>query len=159
MSPADDDRPKPTFSERDRMRREGRQGEPRPRGRWAEAEARRATEQYKRGLDGMFSTSEGGAEGAALAEAMRAAHGTPGLAAACTAYRDGVGWPAEAELLSLFFDCGERELVVGALETALEAIEAGRLEPSKGLRRQIASLAEDFDSAIADVAEEILERL
>jgi hypothetical protein len=160
MSSGDDARPKLSWRERDQLRDAKRSGdEPRPRGRWAEAEAKRAADEYKKQLDGMFSQEQGGAEGEALAAAMRAAHGTPGFIDACKAYRDGVGWPVEPDLLGLFLDSGDKELVVGALEALLERLDAGGLPLTKGLRSQIALLAEDFDAAIADVAEEIAERL
>jgi hypothetical protein len=157
----DDDRPKRSWREIDQLRGAKRSSdEPRPLGRWAEAQAQRAADEYKKHLDSMFSEgAQGGAEGEALAGAMREAHGTPDFVAACTAYRDQVGWPVDPELLGLFLDSGEQALVVGALETILEGLAAELLELSKGLRSQIASLAESFDAAIADVAEEILERL
>jgi hypothetical protein len=159
-SGGDDDRPKLSWREIDQLRGAKRTGdEQRPRGRWAEAQAQRASDEYKKQLDTMFSEGQGGVEGEALAQAMREAHGTPDFVAACTAFRDQVGWPVEPELLGLFLDSGEQELVVGALESILARLGAEGTVPTKGLRSQIASLAEDFDSAIADVAEEILERL
>lgn len=160
-SGSDDDRPKLSWREIDALRSARRSGdERRPRSRWAEAQAQRAAEEYKHHLDSMFSAAtQGGAEGEALAQAVRDTHGSPEFVAACTAYRDQVGWPGDPELLGLFLDSAEQALVVGALETILEGLEAGLLDPSKGLRSQIGSLAEAFDAAIADVAEEILERL
>ena len=158
-SSGDDERPKLSWKEIDQRRSGGgTREEARPRGRWAEAQAKRASDEYKKQLDGMFSDAQGGSEGAALADAIRDAHGTPGLAEACIAYRDAVGWPIEAELLGLFLDAGDQALVVGALEVILEGVESGGLEMSKGLRRQVDSLAEDFNAAIADIAEEIVER-
>lgn len=159
MSSGDDERPKLSWREIDQLRGAKRSGDAAPpRGRWAEAQAKRASAEYTKQLDAMFSPGQGGAQGEALAVAMREAHGTPGFVDACRAYRDAVGWPVEPELLGLFLDSGEKELVVGALEAILERLEAGGAPPSKGLRRQISLLAEDFDAAIADVAEEIVER-
>ena len=156
----DNDRPKLSWREIDQRRDSRRSGEEqRPRGRWAEAQEKRASDEYKKHLDTMFSEEQGGAEGEELAQAMREAHGTPEFVSACQAYRDAVGWPIDAELLGLFIDSGEQQLVVGALESILAGVERELLVPSKGLRSQIALLAEDFNSAIADVAEEILERL
>ena len=97
-------------------------------------------------------------EGQALAEAMRHAHGTPEFVTACTAYRDQLGFPNDSELLGLFLDSGEHALVVGALEAVLAGVSAGEVALSKGLRSQLAMLAEDFDATIADIAEEILEQ-
>jgi len=159
-SGSDDDRPKLSWREIDALRGAKRSGdERRPRGRWAEAQAQRAADEYKSHLDSMFSAgAQGGAAGEALAQAVRDAHGTPEFVAACTAYRDQVGWPTDPGLLGLFLDSSEQALVVGALETILEGLEGGLFDPPKGLRSQIASLAEDFDAAIADVAEEIRDR-
>lgn len=160
MTSGDDDRPRLSWREIDQLRGGKRDSkEPRPQGRRAEAEAERASEEYKKQLDTMFSADQGGAEGEALADAMRAAHGTPEFGAACAAYRDGVGYPSDPERLGLFLDSGERTLVVGALEALLSAVASGDVALTKGLRSQIAMLAEDFDAAVADVAEEILERL
>ena len=159
-SSGDDDRPRLSWREIDQRRDSKRSGEEqRPRGRSAQAEEKRASDEYKKHLDTMFSEEQGGAEGEQLAQATREAHGTPEFVSACQAYRDAVGWPADAELLGLFIDSGEQDLVVGALEAVLAGIEREQTLPSKGLRSQIALLAEDFNSAIADVAEEILERL
>lgn len=159
MSP-DDDRPKLTYSERDRLRREGRsQGEARPKGRHAEAKARRASEQYVKEIDSLFTDAPGGQEGDALAEAMRAAHGSAELPQACRLYRAAVGFPEDAELATLFLDSSDEELVVGQLETLLAAVEAGRLSPTGSLRSQISILAEDFNDAVASVAEDILAAL
>ena len=162
MSGRDDDRderPKLSFSERDKLRADREKGyDTRPKGRWAQAQADRASDEYKRQLDSMFSGGQGGAQGEELAAGMRAAHGTEGFADACRAYRDAVGFPVDPELIGLFLDTGEQELVVGALEMILEGLDAGQLELSKGLKSQVATLAEDFNAAIADVAEEVLER-
>ena len=159
MTSGDDDRPRLSWREIDQLRSGKRDsGEPRPRGRRAEADAERASAEYKKQLDSMFSTGHGGAEGEALAEAMRHAHGTPEFVAACTAYRDQVGFPNDPELLGLFLDSGEHALVVGALENVLSAVSAGDIALPKGLRSQLAMLAEVFDATIADIAEEILEQ-
>ncbi|MEZ4215007.1 MAG: hypothetical protein R3E88_00885 [Myxococcota bacterium] len=156
----DEDRPKRSWREIDQMRSGARpRDEARPRGRWAEAQARRATAQYTKQLDALFSSGQGGARGEELAAAMREAHGGPDLATACRAYRDEVGVPDAPDLLGLFLDTGDRELVVAALELLLARARAGEDAPSKGLRRQVETLAQDFDAAIADVAEELLEAL
>ena len=159
MTSGDDDRPRLSWREIDQLRSgKGDSSEPRPRGRRAEAEAERASAEYRKQLDSMFSSGPGGAEGEALAEAMRHAHGTPEFVTACIAYRDQLGFPNDSELLGLFLDSGEHALVVGALEAVLAARSAGEMALSKGLRSQLAMLAEDFDATIADIAEEILEQ-
>ncbi len=155
----DDDRPRKSWSEIDRLREKGSSGserERRPRGRHAEAQARRATERYVKEIDSLFSSAEGGSETEPFIEAMRDAHGSGELPAACRAYRDAIGFPEDPELVSLFLDSGEQELVVGALEVLLAAAGDGRVELTGSLRSQVAVLAEDFDDAVASVAEDIL---
>lgn len=160
----DDDRERPrerrSWREIDQMRDRGRSSsEPRPRGRAAEARADAASRQYRKQLDAMFSHGKGGAEGERLARAMREAHGTPGLADACRAYRECVGVPADPGLLSLFLDCGDGELVRAALETLRAARAQDGFELSRGLRSQLRILAGHADDEIAETAEELLEAL
>ena len=159
MSSGDDDRPKLSFSERDKLRRGEHVETSRPKGRWAAAREKQAADAYKKQLDSLFSEGQGGQEGEALAAAMREAHGTPEFIDACKAFRDGVGWPVEPDLIGMFLDSGDEELVVGALEAVLDGITSGQFDPPKSLRTQVGVLAEDFNSSIADVAEEIVERL
>ena len=160
----DDDRPswvereKKSFSELDRMRREKRPGgEQRPRAA-AQARATQATKQYVKQIDGIFSSGKG-EQLEKLAQAMRDARGTPGLAAACRAYRDAVGLPADARLISCFLDAPDRELIVDGLEALRQANEAGDFEVTAGLRTQLRMLAEDPDDEVAERAEELLELL
>lgn len=155
-----DDRPKRTFSELDRMRREGGgPGEPRPRGKAAEARARQATSAYLKEADKIFASGQGGAEGERLAAEIRQSHGTPELAGACRAYLEAVGPPRDPSLLSLFLDSGESELVVTALQTLLELRREGALEPTAGLRSQLRVLEQGFDDAVAEAAEDLLAEL
>lgn len=163
---ADDDRPgwvereKKSFSELDRQRRERRSsGEARPASPGAKARADRAAKEYVKHLDTLFSAGKSGGEGERLAHAMREARGTPGLADACRAYRDAVGPPTDAGLVSLFLDSGDTELVLTALEASRAAHEAGELQPTAGLRTQLRMLAEGPDDDVAEAAEELLERL
>jgi hypothetical protein len=161
MSAGDDDRPRRSWSEIDRMRDKPRSSheERRPRGEKAEARARAATKEYLKGLDGLFAKDKGGAEGERLAGEIREAHGTPGLADACRAYREAVGTPSDPALLALFLDADEPALVVEALE-ALQALQAaGALEPTPGLRRQVRMLSEGFNDEVAEAAELLLDDL
>lgn len=156
----DGERPKRSWREIDQLRSGARpRDEQRPRGRYAEAQAKRAAAQYTKQLDAMFSTGEGGARGEELATAMREAHGSPALAEACRAYLAEIGVPADGELLGMFLDAGDAALTAAALEATLARVREGAAELSKGLRRQIETLAEGFDANTADLAEEILELL
>ncbi|MGH0037839.1 MAG: hypothetical protein ACQGVK_22650 [Myxococcota bacterium] len=155
-----DDRPKRTFSERDRMRREGG-GDPagRPRGKAAEARVRQATTEYLKEADKLFASGAGGAEGERLAGEIRKSHGTPELAGACRAYLEALGPPRDASLLALFLDTGDSELAVLALQALLELRREGALEPSAGLRSQLRVLEQGFDDAVAEAAEDLLAEL
>jgi hypothetical protein len=159
----DDERPereRPSWREIDQRRDRARsRREPEPRGPAERVRSRAATAQYLKQLDGLFSRAPGGAEGERLVRAVREAHGSPGLAAACRAYRDALGMPAEAALLSLFLDSGDRELVLGALGALRASAETGRLAPTAGQRSQLRTLAQGPDDAVAEAAEALLEQL
>ena len=142
-----------SFSERDRRRREGRPSqEHRPKG-VSKAKAEAVTKQYVKQLDGLFSKTKGGAEVEQLGAAIRAAHGTGGLADACRQYREVAGFPEDAAMLGMFLDSGDAELVVGGLKALQVAWEAGGFKVSGGLRSQIRMLAEDPDDEVAELAE------
>jgi hypothetical protein len=150
---ADDDR-KPTFSERDRMRREG--GGPARGGRARADEARRSRDALA-AADALFGDDPGGEEGKALAAAVRAAHGTGELPAACRAYLDELGTPRTKELASIFLDAGDKAIAIAALDALLGWKAEGTLEISGGLKRQIRLLSEDFDDDLASRAEDLLD--
>jgi hypothetical protein len=148
-----------SFSERDRRRREGRgPRDERPKG-VPKAVSDAVTKQYLKQLDGMFSKTKGGAKVEKLESALRAAHGTPGLADACRAYREAAGVPDDPVLLGLFLDTGEAELVLEALAALRAAHDAGRIKLSAGLRSQLRMLAEDRNRAVAELAEALVARL
>jgi hypothetical protein len=148
-----------SFSERDRMRREGRSSEDRrPRG-VSPAKAEDMSKKYIKKLDGLFSKDKGAAEVEKLAAALRAAHGTSGLAAACREYRDAAGFPGDASLLGMFLDSGDPELVVGGLEALQAARQSGAWTASGGLRSQIRMLADDPNDEIAELAEALAAQL
>lgn len=154
------ERDKLSFSELDRRRRERRQGhESRARsekGRQREASASR---QYLKQIDGLFGKAPRSAEVEGLVRAMRDAHGTPGLAAACRAYRDAAGIPDDLRDVALFLDSRDAELVVAALGALRGRHDAGGLDVTSGLRSQLRTLAEDPDDAVAGAAEELLAAL
>lgn len=166
MSGDDDDRPgwvereKRSFSELDRRRREGRGSSDRPPdGPRAHERGEAATRQYLKEIDGIFAKGRGGAEGERLTGEMRNAHGTPGLAAACRAFRDALGVPDDPSDLALFLDCGDPEIVVAALEAARARFEEETLRISSGMRAQVRMLAHHADDGVAEAAEDLLELL
>jgi hypothetical protein len=150
------DREKKSFSELDRLRRErrgGRAGE--PGGAGAKLRSAAATKQYLKQVDSLFGGGRKG-EREAVAGAVHDARGTPGLAAACRAYLEAAGPPAEPRLLGCFLEAGERDVVLAGLEALRAAREAGALEPTPGLRAQLRMLAQESDDEIAGTAEELL---
>jgi hypothetical protein len=151
-----DDR-KLTYSERDRMRREGGGGSGRPRGGRAREEDLLRTQAALDQADALFSGEKLSEEGIALANAVRAAHGSPELPAACKAYLDGAGAPQSMDLMSIFLDAGDKELSLPVLDELLRQKDAGTLELEGGLKRQIRILSEDFDDDLASRAEDLLE--
>lgn len=157
---ADDDRPKLSFSERDRRRREKEQGyDSQPRGAAAQARSKEATASYLKEVDKLFTDAKGGVEGEALAKAVEDAHGTPEFTAACIAYRDGLGMPTEAALLSRFLDADAPALVAEALRGFAAGHAAGTLEISRGVKSQLRVLEQSPDDDVAYEAEELLARL
>jgi hypothetical protein len=162
MSRDDDDRPRERLSWReiDRRRSGARTPEDRrPAGGAARLREAAAAKTYIKQLDGLFVKGQGGAEGERLARAMREARGTADLPAACRAYRDAVGMPEDAALLSLFLDSADPELVTAACDALRAAHAAGKLQPSSGLRTQLRLLAQDANDAIAEAAEDLLAAL
>ena len=149
-----DDR-KLTYSERDRLRREGGSG--RPRSGRARADEEKRSRHALQAADALFTDEKGGQEGKALADAVRAAHGSKDLASACTEYLDAVGPPRTLELASIFLDAGEKRLSVPVLDDLLRQKSEGTLELDGGIKRQIRILSEDFDDDLASRAEELLE--
>jgi hypothetical protein len=162
MSPGRDDdrgdreeRPRRSWRELDRLRDrpgERRDALARPA---ATQRSRAATQQYVRKLDALFSKDAGGADGRRLAEAVRAAHGTPDLGAACRAYLDALGAPPDPALAALFLDCGADDVVRVVLEALAESVRGGASVPP-GLRSQLRLLAESPDDDVAGLAEELL---
>jgi len=151
---ADDDR-KLTYSERDRLRREGGGARP-PRGGRARADEEKRAREALKSADAHFTDEQGGQAGKALANEVRAAHGTPELPAACRAYLDAVGPPRSAELASIFLDAGDKAISLPVLDELLRQKSAGELELSGGLLRQVRLLSEDFDDDLASRAEDLL---
>ena len=156
-----DDHGKISFSELDRLRREKGQdsGERRPRGAAAEARSKEATSAYLKQVDKLFTDAQGGAEGEELARAVTEAHGTPAFTEACRAYREGVGIPTDAALLSLFLDAEDAALVAESIRALAAAHDAGSLQVSRGVKSQLRALEQKPDDDVAYEAEELLARL
>lgn len=159
MSHDDDrrEREKLSYSERDRRLRDKQKGyDERPQSPAARARNEAAAKKYVKQLDGMFVKGKGGAQGEELAKALRAAHGTPGLAQACAAYREAIGMPSDPALLAMFLDCGESELVAAVLGEMRSLQQSGKLSLSTGQRSQVRTLALSSDDRIAEAAEDLL---
>lgn len=153
---AGDDR-KLSYSERDRMRREGGGSIKRPPNRRERVEEEKRSREALTVADSLFTDEQGGQAGKVLADAVRAAHGTADLATQCRAYLEELGPPSDTELVSIFLDAGDKELTICALDALLRLKSAGAAELEGGLMRQVRILSEDFDDDLASRAEEILE--
>ena len=154
----DDERPKRSWSEIDRMR-DGKvpRDERRPKGRAAEARARGATDQYLKKLDETIFAA-GGRAGDTLGKAVLDARGSADFDGCCRAYLDEIGPPADPSLISAFLDAHDNQIRVAALAALGVQIDAG-LEPERGLRNQVRALADDFDDALAEAAEDVLAKI
>jgi len=128
-----------------------------PRGGAAKERSEAATKQYLSELDKLFSTSQGGAQGEALAKAVRDAHGSSELDEACRAFRDEVGMPRDLDLLSIFLDCKQKDLVIAALEAILVMQKNTEGDLPRGILSQLRVLAQSFENDVAEIAEEVLE--
>ena len=152
------EREKLSWSEIDKLRDKARSPRAdRPRGRQARQRAERQTHEALQVADALFRGDEGGAEGAALATAVRDAHGTSELGQACRDYVAALGVPTSVGLLSIFLDSGQPDLIVPALEALYEQKRAGKLELSGGLRSQLRVLVQEPDDDIAGLSEDLLE--
>jgi len=148
-----------SFSERDRRRRERRSSDgSRPQGKADAARAEAAAKQYIKAIDGIFSKGSK-AEVEKLARAMREAHGSPDLANACRAYRDGAGLPKDAFLISLFLDSGDVELILAGFEALRASHDSGIVKLTGGVRSQLRILSEHANDDVAEGAEQLLREL
>jgi len=133
--------------------------EPRgPRTPKARAESQAAKQSYLKKLDERLFSRKG-SEAAKDAEAVREARGTRSFATACDAYAEKHGFPVAADLLLLFLDHPEPDVVLRTLD-ALTALVSGsqvdRDALARALRR-VKSLSEDPD--VDEAVEELLSRL
>lgn len=156
MSRNDGDRPKLSFSERDRMLKEKKQGYNAPRGRAAEERAKVATDEALKQASELFAAAKGGSEGKRLADAVQDARGTAGFEQACSDYVTGLGPPDDPKLASAFLDAEAVPLLKAGLEGLLAAKTGGSLDLDRGLRSRLRMLAEHADDDVAYGAEELL---
>jgi hypothetical protein len=153
-----DDRERLSWSEIDKLRDRPRSPRAdRPGGRQAQQQAEKRTREALRAAETAFTSEKGGATGAALAKAVRDSHGTPDLEQACRDYVAAIGVPTSVDLLSIFLDSRQPDLIVFALEALTEQKRAGTLEISGGLKSQLRILAHEPDDDIAGLAEDLLE--
>jgi len=144
-----------SFSEWDRMRREGSDSAPRgPRSERAQEVAQAGKKQYLRSAEKHLFGGSSDEEGERLAKEMRNAHGTKKLPDACRAYLEARGIPKEVSLLGIFLDSHDDALI----EAGLEELVAGEYDLESGsLRSQLRVLAYHKNDALAELAEDLLE--
>jgi len=145
-----------SFSERDRLRREGRRDDT-PEG-VSDAQRQQASDRYRKKLDGLFSKPA--SDAGSLAAALRAAHGSDRLPDACREYLAAAGYPSDPGLIGIFLDSGDSELMVGVLEALLAVASSGDVvETTGGLRSQLRMLVDGRDSVVAGLCEDLLAAL
>jgi hypothetical protein len=157
----DGEREKLSWAEIDKRRDKARTshsppGDSHPRGRRAQERAARESRDALAQADALFSGDPGGEEGAALAKAVRDAHGTPELEPACRAYMAALGVPAAADLLSIMLDTGQTDLMIAALEQLFALKQTGKLEMTGGLKAQLRLLAQEPNDDVAGLSEDLL---
>jgi hypothetical protein len=154
----DDDRPRRSWSEIDKLRDRprSRSDERRPRGAAAEARSGVATQQYLKKMGDQLFSGEKSAGGNDEARAVREAHGTQELASVCRTYLEKRGSPDDASLAALFLDAEAVDVQVAGLEALTRLHAAGGLSVSSGMRTQLRILSESSDDDVAYLAEELL---
>jgi len=161
MPPRDDDRERPTWREMDARRDRSRhtREEPRaPRTPRARAESQAAKQSYLKKLDDKLFSGRG-SEVAKDAEAVHEARGTRGFAAACDTYAEKHGFPVTADLLLLFLDHPEPDIILKAIDALAALFAEGQVDRDALLRslRRVKSLSEDPD--VDEAVEELLSKL
>ncbi|MEN8182338.1 MAG: hypothetical protein ABFS46_07365 [Myxococcota bacterium] len=163
MSETDDDseRPRLSWSEIDKRRDRPRtRADERPRGAAAEARSGVAAKRYLAKMgEQLFRAEAAGGEAGSLARAVRDAHGTPALPAACQRYLEEAGSPPDVALAVLFLDAQSPALQTAGLEALSTLHTEGTLTPSAGMRSQLRILSESSDDDVAYAAEELLAAL
>lgn len=158
MSGDDHERPRRSWSEIDKLRDRprSRSDERRPRGAAAEARASVATKHYLDKLGDRLFSGRSGDAGGDEARALREAHGTKELAAACRGYLQRRGSPEDASLAALFLDAEAVDVQRAGLEALTRLHAAGALTGSSGMRTQLRILSGSSDDDVAYLAEELL---
>jgi hypothetical protein len=164
MPPRDDDdreRERPSWREMDARRERSRHTREEPRGPRtpkARAESQAAKQTYLKKLDEKLFSGKG-SEAAKDADAVREARGTRGFSASCEAYVEKHGFPASADLLLLFLEHSDEDVVLKAIDALTLLADEGKVDRDplvKALRR-LKSMTEDSD--VEDAAEELLSTL
>jgi hypothetical protein len=154
----DDERPRRSWSEIDKLRDRPRShsDERRPRGAAAEARSSAATKQYLGKVGDRLFAGGKGDDGNDEARLVREAHGTKELAEACRSYLEKCGTPDDASLAALFLDADAVDVEVAGLEALTRLHAAGGLALSSGMRTQLRLLSESTNDDVAYLAEELL---
>jgi hypothetical protein len=153
---SDQDGRKLSYSELDRLRREGggQKGPRKPRGEAAQAREEAATTQYMRSAEKELFAKKGDSEAERLAKEVHAAHGTKNLAKTCRAYFEAHGVPKDLVLLGIFLDSHDSDLICAALEELLQ----GEYDyAGSSLKSQLKVLAFHAEDRVAELAEDLLE--
>lgn len=152
---SDQDGRKLSYSELDRLRREGGGKIPKkPRGEVAQKKEEAATTQYLRNAEKELFAKTGDAEAEKLAKEVRAAHGTKDSAKMCRAYFEAKGIPKDLILLGVFLDSHDSDLMCVALDELLQ----GEYDyAGSSVKSQLKVLAFHTEDRVAELAEDLLE--
>jgi len=157
----DDERERPSWRELDARRdrsRHTREERREPRTPKARAESQAAKGAYLKKLDEkLFGGKKIGA--AKDADAVRDARGTRGFSAACNAYVEERGFPADADLLLLFLEHDNPDVVLKAIDALAALVPEKKVDRDALARvlRRVKSLTEDPD--VESASEELLSKL
>jgi len=164
MPPRDDDdreRERPSWRELDARRdrsRHTREDRREPRTPKARAESQAAKGAYLKKLDEKLFGGKG--SGAAKdADAVREARGTRGFSAACNTYVAQHGFPETADLLLLFLEHDEPDIILKTIDALAALVPEKKVDRDALARalRRVKSITEDAD--VESASEELLSKL
>ncbi|MDP3940465.1 MAG: hypothetical protein Q8R92_20305 [Deltaproteobacteria bacterium] len=142
---------------RDRSAHGAREGPREPRTEKERETSKAAKDAYLKKLDQKLFGGSKKRSGGAAESAVRDARGTRGFSEACDAYIEKSGFPASGDLLLLFLDHENAEIVLRALDALAPMARAGSVDRdalAKALRR-VKSITDDAD--VESAADELLE--
>lgn len=154
------DQEKISFSERDKRRREQKNGQKQPRGKPAQKRSRWASEAYKRRVDERLFGKKADAGRSRMEERLRQSQGSPEFLRTYRGYLRDFGMPADVNLLLLLLDLDEEREVLKVIEELDSSWKKASPDEKNLLRKRLRNfeLATSSD-ALADAAADLLSRI